>query len=371
MTSNLTESVVELTGHKRKILHIEWHPTAKNVLISAGFDHLIIVWDISNSNQNAILNVIDCHSDMIYCLAINRDGSLIATTSKDKKLRVIEPRSGIVITENQAHEGTKCSKVVFLDNNRVLTTGFSRNSGRQYALWNQHDLKKPLVREEIDNSSGVLVPFYDHDTNMVYLAGKGDGNIRYYEIVDDAPYIYYLSQFLSGHPQKALGVLPKRGLNVSQCEVFRFYKLHATGNICEPISMIVPRKSKLFQSDLYPDTLAPEAALTAKEWFHMGRNAQPTLMSMHTGQTTLDIENKTLYKETKIIRKPSMRKSLVTSTEIEDVTENHFKDNKENEKNIVLRTIDNTAKKFEFLSKTTPIDYRPQQVSFFFICICS
>lgn len=36
---------------------------------------------------------------------------------------------------------------------------------------------------------------------QLYLAGKGDGNIRYYEIVDDAPYIHYLNQFLSGHPQ--------------------------------------------------------------------------------------------------------------------------------------------------------------------------
>ncbi|XP_063707661.1 coronin-1C-like isoform X3 [Culicoides brevitarsis] len=361
LTSNLTESVVELTGHKRKILHIEWHPTASDVIISAGFDHLIIVWDISNSNQNAILNVINCHSDMIYCLAINRDGSLIATTSKDKQLRIIEPRSGIVVSEAQAHEGTKCSKVVFLENNRVLTTGFSRHSGRQYALWNQHDLKKPLIREEIDNSSGILIPYYDPDTHMLYLAGKGDGNIRYYEVVDEAPYIYYLSQFLSGHPQKALGVLPKRGVNVAQCEVFRFYKLHATGNICEPISMIVPRKSTLFQADLYPDTLAPEAALTAKEWFHTKRNAQPTLMSMHTGHTTLDIENKTLYKETNIIRKPSMRKSMVISTT--EIEENHVKDNKENEKNVILRTIDNTSKKFEFLSRSTTIDYRPQQIT--------
>lgn len=34
---------------------------------------------------------------MIYSMVFNRDGSMIATTSKDKKLRVIEPRSAIVI----------------------------------------------------------------------------------------------------------------------------------------------------------------------------------------------------------------------------------------------------------------------------------
>lgn len=82
---------------------------------------------------------------------------------------------------------------------------------------------------------------------QLYLAGKGDGSIRYYEVVDDAPYIHYLNQFLSGHPQKALGFMPKRGLNMQICEIFRFYKLHAAGSICEPIAMIVPRRSTMFQ----------------------------------------------------------------------------------------------------------------------------
>jgi hypothetical protein len=36
--------------------------------------------------------------------------------------------------------------------------------------------------------------------------------------------------------------MPKRGCDATQCEIFRFYKLHATKGMCEPISMIVPRK---------------------------------------------------------------------------------------------------------------------------------
>lgn len=154
--------------------------------------------------------------------------------------------------------------MVFLGGSgRLLTTGFSRHSDRQYAIWSQHDLTAPLTCETIDSSSGVVFPYYDNDTNMVYLAGKviihilyvlwflflelcvllqGDGNIRYYEVVNEAPWMHYLSQFISGNPQRGLGVMPKRGVNTSICEVFRFYKLHATRGMCEPISMIVPRK---------------------------------------------------------------------------------------------------------------------------------
>ncbi|XP_053688153.1 coronin-1A-like [Sabethes cyaneus] len=387
LTSNLSECMVELVGHKRKVMHIEWHPTASNVLISAGFDHLICVWDIGSSDK-PLLNVINCHVDMIYSLTINRDGSLIATTSKDKKLRIIEPRSGIVVSEGVCHMGTKCSKAVFLDNNRILTTGFSRHSDRQYAVWNQHDLKKPLAQEVIDSSSGVVTPYFDYDTKMIYLAGKGDGNIRYYEVVDEPPYVYYLNQFLSGQPQKALGFMPKRGVNVTQCEVFRFYKLHATGNICEPISMIVPRKSTLFQSDLYPDTLANLPAIAAKEWLQ-GRNVQPILRSMKTGESVVEVVTQKNRTEN--------RNSVTSHNQKHNVLNNHHgnhngthnnshanitngttvngnsytnggsvgpqvngKSNKENE--IDNRKLDNNTKKFAFLSQPTIPDYRPQTI---------
>lgn len=395
LTNNLNECSIDLVGHKRKVMHVEWHPTAANVLISAGFDHLVCVWDIGNA-EKPLLNVISCHVDMIYSLAVNRDGSLIATTSKDKKLRVIEPRSGIVVSEGVCHLGTKCSKAVFLDNNRILTTGFSRHSDRQFAVWDQHDLKKPLVQEVIDSSSGVVTPYFDYDTRMIYLAGKGDGNIRYYEVVDEPPYVYYLNQFLSGQPQKALGFMPKRGVTVSQCEVFRFYKLHAAGNICEPISMIVPRKSTLFQSDLYPDTLANVPAIGAKEWFS-GRNVQPMLRSMKTGESILDTA--TQRKESKTVHHSSSKSNVLNSlngnhtngtvngttpsingnftngnsqtttttttatTGGAVVTNGNSaggKNNKENE--IDNRKLDNNTKKFAFLSQPTIPDYRPQTI---------
>ncbi|XP_058801342.1 coronin-2B-like isoform X1 [Phymastichus coffea] len=323
LSRNLTDWLVELQGHKRRVGYIEWHPTAENILFSAGFDHLVIVWDISKGEA---VSVIDRHPDVIYSMSLNRDGSLLATTCKDKKLRVFEPRSGIVVSEGICHAGTKASKVVFLGaSGRLLTTGFSRHSDRQYAVWSQHDLSAPLTCETIDSSSGIVFPFYDHDTNMVYLAGKGDGNIRYYEVVNEAPWVHYLSQFISGNPQRGLGVMPKRGVNTSICEVFRFFKLHATRGMCEPISMIVPRKSDQFQDDLYPDTVGTTPSISAKDWIS-GMNSPPVLISLKTGGS-ITTHKPRVYKP-----------SHLTST-----------------------TDANTKKKFAFLSTETVPDYRPKE----------
>lgn len=38
---HLNQWLIELQGHKRRVTYIEWHPTAENVLFSAGFDHLV------------------------------------------------------------------------------------------------------------------------------------------------------------------------------------------------------------------------------------------------------------------------------------------------------------------------------------------
>lgn len=40
----------------------------------------------------------------------------------------------------------------------------------------QKDLSEPMAVQEMDTSNGVLLPFYDPDTNMVYLCGKVSGN---------------------------------------------------------------------------------------------------------------------------------------------------------------------------------------------------
>ncbi|XP_075063663.1 coronin-2B isoform X1 [Mixophyes fleayi] len=279
LKGNMTEAVLELYGHSRRVGLIEWHPTANNILFSAGYDYKILIWNLDDGEA---VKMIDCHTDVILCMSFNTDGSLLATTCKDKKLRVLEPRSGRVLQVANC-KNHKVTRVVFLGNmKRLLTTGVSRWNTRQIALWDQEDLSMPLVDEEIDGLSGLLFPFYDMDTHMLYLAGKGDGNIRYYEITVEKPFLTYLMEFRSAAPQKGLGVMPKHGLDVSTCEIFRFYKLVTLKNLIEPISMIVPRRSETYQEDIYPMTPGTEPALNPHEWLS-GINKDPVLMSLKEG----------------------------------------------------------------------------------------
>ncbi|CAN8220031.1 unnamed protein product [Coccothraustes coccothraustes] len=281
---NITTPKKELVGHSRRVSLIEWHPTADDILLSSGYDYKIMIWKLSVTG--AVLSnpvkILDAHTDVVLSMSFNTNGSLLATACRDRKIRVIDPRAGTVLQEG-SYKSHRVNKVLFLGNMKMLfSTGTSQWNNRQIALWDQNDLSVPLLEEDLDGSSGLLFPVYDSDTRMLYVVGKGDGNIRYYEINPEKPYLNYLTEYHSHLPQKGIGMMPKRGLDVASCEIFRFYKLIPTKSLIEPISMIVPRRSESYRADIYPMTAAAQPALTAEEWL-AGIDKEPLLVSLRPG----------------------------------------------------------------------------------------
>ncbi|NXV40833.1 CORO6 protein, partial [Uria aalge] len=279
---NITEPVVTLEGHSKRVGIISWHPTARNVLLSAGCDNLVILWNVGTGEMLLVLE--DMHTDLIYNVGWNRIGSLLVTTCKDKKVRVIDPRKQQVVAEKaKPHDGARPIRAIFMADGKIFTTGFSKMSERQLGLWDLKNFEEPIALQEMDTSNGVLLPFYDPDSSIVYLCGKGDSSIRYFEITDEAPYVHYLNTYSSKEPQRGMGFMPKRGLDLHERK-------------CEPIVMTVPRKSDLFQDDLYPDTPGPEPALEADEWLS-GKDAEPILISLRDGY--VPVKNR----ELKVVKK--------------------------------------------------------------------
>lgn len=88
-----------------------WHPSVLNVLLTAGSDNLVLIWNVGTGEA---LVRIDCHPDVVYSACWNWDGSRIVTTCKDKKIRILDPRSGEILEEAIAHEGSKATRAIFL-----------------------------------------------------------------------------------------------------------------------------------------------------------------------------------------------------------------------------------------------------------------
>ncbi|KNE56236.1 hypothetical protein AMAG_02069 [Allomyces macrogynus ATCC 38327] len=271
---------VTLSGHLRKVGTVMFHPTADNVLASAGADYAVKFWDVEKGMERAELSG---HGEIIQSMTYSWMGDMLATTCKDKVLRVFDVRAQEAVAETPGHQGVKGSRAVWLgEHDKICTVGFSRTSDRQIFIWDLKNMKTPLRKQELDMSSGILMPFFDKDNQILYLAGKGDGNISYYEYDDTQnSELFYLSDYKSSDPQRGIGFLPKRAVDVSQQEIARAYRVHNT--MVEPISFRVPRKADSFQADIFPPCVGDTPALTADEFFDEGKTEPPVLVSLEDG----------------------------------------------------------------------------------------
>ncbi|MGH0171284.1 UNVERIFIED_CONTAM: hypothetical protein FKN15_060086 [Acipenser sinensis] len=107
---------------------------------------------------------------------------VIASASEDCTVKCYTVRSCQV--KERAHDGARPMRSIFVSDGKIFTTGFSRMSERQLALWNPSNMEEPIAIQEMDSSNGVLLPFYDPDTNVVYLCGKQDDE-KMSEIMDE------------------------------------------------------------------------------------------------------------------------------------------------------------------------------------------
>lgn len=278
LTSNLTQATHKFSATDKRLLYVDFHPLASNVLVVGDAGKTVKLFDIETSQEKIST---DAHKAQITNVSWNNDGSLMTTSCKDKTLRVFDIRSNKVVQEAPDHPGTKGGRVQWLGKkDLIFTVGFGKGSERQYALYDPKKNLQRLTLQPIDNSASTIIPFYDNDLGIIYLAGKGDSTIRIYEVVDEDPYVFHLTDYKSKNPQSGIAVLPKQSCDVMKCEVLRVLQLSPNGTVT-PIKFEIPRKENVFfQDDIFPDTFDRKATMTSSEWFS-GANNPPNVESLN------------------------------------------------------------------------------------------
>lgn len=187
MEQSLTTPECQFTHKQRRVETVGFHPSADYLLHSTAAG-CVNLWDLTTQKEVFGSNE---HPDVIQSLSWKLDGTLMTTSCKDKVVRIVDPRSNVPITmAADSHQSIKDSRVVWLgDQSRILTTGFDSARLRQIIIRDLRNFNTPEKTLELDCSTGVLMPLYDPDTNMLFLAGKGDTTITYMEVTDKDPYL--------------------------------------------------------------------------------------------------------------------------------------------------------------------------------------
>ncbi|XP_004529503.1 coronin-7 isoform X3 [Ceratitis capitata] len=283
LEASLSDPECVFSHKQRRVETVGFHPTADGLLHSTAVG-CVTLFDITTQKEMFSNNE---HPEVIQSVSWKQDGTTLATSCKDKNVRILDPRiaDSPIQMVAESHQSIKDSRVVWLGNQtRILTTGFDSARLRQVIIRDLRNFAVPEKTLELDCSTGILMPLFDPDTNMLFLAGKGDTTINYLEVSDKDP---YLTEGLrhTGEQTKGACLVPKRALKVMEGEVNRVLQL--TSNMVIPIMYQVPRKTyRDFHSDLYPETTGYKTELTASEWFS-GANLPVPKMSLDPAKREL------------------------------------------------------------------------------------
>ncbi|GMT19876.1 hypothetical protein PFISCL1PPCAC_11173 [Pristionchus fissidentatus] len=267
----------------QQIVNLRWHPLAEGLLAIALSDGAVELWTVSatGATRSARLH---SHSSPILSIAWSTDGSRLATVAKDLELHVWSPQTSMEALEQRleaAIESARGARVVFAaDDSMIVVAAFTKSSGRQLLLI---DCSSPslslLHRHHLDNAVQPLVPYYDFDSSVLFLTGKGDQSIQMFEVCREAPFLLELSRFQGQPGHQSIAFHNKSVCKVMEVEFARAWRL--TEKTLEMLKFRVPRvKKDVFQSDLFPDALVTwEPRMSAEEWLG-GAKTAPSFRSL-------------------------------------------------------------------------------------------
>jgi hypothetical protein len=275
VVEDLTVEKQKFTGHSKKVGLLNFSPTVAEIIASASFDNTVNVWNICNGQSYSKVQF----NDGIWSLDWNQNGSLIGLTTKEKMVYIVDPRGNKVELSVKGHESGKTQKMGFLTGDHLFTCGFSKSNERQLKLYDMRNFTEAVQTVVVDSQTGIMMPFFDPDTGLIYLPGRGEGNVKYFDYSNST--VKFASEFRGVTPQKGMAFFAKRSMNYNRCEVARFAKL--TNNSIEYLSFYVPKRNEGYDPSVYPDCVSGEASLSSEEWLK-GENRDPIRKNI----TTLD-----------------------------------------------------------------------------------
>jgi coronin-1B/1C/6 len=166
----ITTPVQQFSGHKRKVGIVKFHPTVEDIIVTASSDYTVRIWDEESGKW--LREIAGHHENIIQSVDWNYDGSLLATHSKDKALRLFDPRQQALVSSIESHQGVKGGRAFWCGKGDILgSVGFTRTE-REIRLVDSRKMDSPLHVKSLDSAAGMIMPFYDEDSDILFLSGK-------------------------------------------------------------------------------------------------------------------------------------------------------------------------------------------------------
>jgi coronin-7 len=284
-----SDALCDYANHSNSVKCVLFHPRVESMIATASSDSTVRLWDI-NQNSDVCFTRLDlAEGGTISNIDFNYSGYHMLAACKDKIIRIFDPRQGITVQQTPDNALGRNLRAIWCSNSSndaIVATFVGPTGRRQVQSWDPRQLTQPVNTHVLDSGSGTLFPFYDEDTGMCIVAGKGDTIIRMFELsfltngstteasvspTNPSPRFSFAKscdyQSSSGEPISGFCLLPKTLCDFRNIEINRVLKL--SESTVSPISFFVPRADNLkpyFQDDLYPPTRQFTRSAAIEEW---------------------------------------------------------------------------------------------------------
>ena len=267
LKEHITEDVQMYTGHKRKVCLVSFHPYTDNVIASSSVDYTIQVWNMIKSEPYATCKIEGSPSSLEW----NEDGSLVGTADSAKKVTIFDPRANKVIASHQVIEGRN-AKFVWTGTETFTSFGLNKKNERELKLFDLRKLdNNELCKVKIDNQVGVLNYFYDHESKLLYLIGKGEVGINVFDFNEPTP--ERCLDLMTVNGTSCFCMMDRRYVNYNKNEVDKMARWSAKNEI-NYVSFTVMRRDEIYEPSLFPHLMGYESSMTNEEWFKGGNKEQ-------------------------------------------------------------------------------------------------
>lgn len=258
-----------------RILAISLHPLTKDLLL------------VTTSTKLHLFNIETGEELKTYAAkgvantCWSPDGTKIGVGKSDKSISIIDARSGEELNAfPSAHQSTRPFRILFVEDDRLITAGFGRGSIRQLVLYDLNTGRDLQVHDMDISPSPFSLPYFDEMTSILYLIPRGTSAVLPFHIQSDS--FTPLSSYTAADPIMGTAFLSPQDLNTADVEVARCLRL--TTNEVSVVGFHIPRPSgDFFHNDIYPthvrDRYTP--SLSIEDWLAGKRSEQPSMVDLN------------------------------------------------------------------------------------------
>ena len=264
LTQDLKNDSQTYLGHKRKVCLVDFNHHAADVVASAAVDSKVQVWNMIKAENYATCKI----SGNPTSLEWNYDGSLIGATDSERNITIFDPRSNNVVLTQKVSDG-RSAKFVWSGENTFAYIGICKANEREFKNFDirknseNNDNSNELFRVKIDEQVNVITPYFDRESKLLYLVGKGEANVNVYDFNETVP--KKCLNFPTNNPASSFVMIDRKYVDFNKNEVDKMAKWTVNNEIYY-VSFYVMRRKVEYVPDLFPHIPIPKPSMTFEEW---------------------------------------------------------------------------------------------------------